>query len=129
MKHNDVGSYGEDIALSYLLRNGYILIGRNYLKKWGEIDIIVKKANHIHFVEVKTVTRETLRLVNHETNYFRPEDNVHPWKVKRLKRAIQSFLFEAKLSIELDWQFDLIVVYLEKGSDRYKLYFMDDLII
>ncbi len=130
MKQNDVGKRGEDIATNYLLNRGYELIDRNYLKKWGEIDIITKKDGVIHFVEVKTVTRETLRFVNHETgNYFRPEDNVHPWKVRRLKRAMQSYLIESKLSIESEWQFDLITIYLEKGSDRFDLYFMDDLII
>ncbi len=130
MKQNDVGKRGEDIATSYLLNRGHKLIDRNYLKKWGEIDIITKKDGVIHFVEVKTVARETLRFVNHETgNYFRPEDNVHPWKVRRLKRAMQSYLIESKLSIESEWQFDLITIYLEKGSDRFDLYFMDDLII
>ena len=130
MKQNDVGKHGEDIAANYLLNKGYELLGRNYLKKWGEIDIITKKDGVLHFVEVKTVTRETSRLVNHETsNYFRPEDNVHPWKVKRLKRAMQSYLAEHELSIESEWQFDLITIYLERGSDRFDLYFMDDLII
>ncbi len=129
MKQKDVGLSGEEIASNYLCNLGHRLLERNYLKKWGEIDIITKKDGILHFIEVKTVSRETLWRVNHETNYFRPEDNVHPWKVKRLKRAMQSYLAENNLSVESDWQFDLITIYLKKGSDDFDLHFMDDLII
>ena len=129
MKQKDIGARGEDIATNYLLNNDHELVDRNYSKKWGEIDIITKKDGILHFVEVKTVSRETLWSVKHETNYFRPEDNVHPWKINRLKRAMQSYLAEAGLSIESEWQFDLITIYVEKEGNRFDLHFMDDLII
>jgi putative endonuclease len=36
---NKIGSYGEDIAAKYLEKHGHKVIDRNYLKKWGEIDL------------------------------------------------------------------------------------------
>jgi len=51
-KHISIGRLGEDIATGYLKNRGFHIITRNYRKKWGEIDIIAKKDNVLHFVEV-----------------------------------------------------------------------------
>lgn len=109
-KHNEVGKIGEDIATKWLRDNRYDIIERNYLRKWGEIDIVARETEKIHFVEVKTVSHETrvdLRnSVSHET--WRPEDNVHAQKQRRLERAIQTWLIDNK-SNDL-FQVDIIVV-------------------
>ena len=52
------GDLGESIAVKFLEGKGYKVLARNYLKPWGEIDIIVEKERVLHFVEVKTVTRQ-----------------------------------------------------------------------
>lgn len=55
---NELGRWGERIALRLYLRNGYRLIGRNIYnpigKRYGEIDLIMRKGNVIVFAEVKT---------------------------------------------------------------------------
>ena len=53
-----IGRLGEDIAIKYLQNKGFLVIGQNYLKKCGEIDIIAKKDRVLHFIEVKTVSHE-----------------------------------------------------------------------
>src|SRR3989344_5896420 len=115
-----LGQIGEDYACKYLENIGYKVVQRNYLKKWGEIDIVVSKDRKIHFVEVKSVSRVTNSNsqfnVNHETDGYRPEDNIHPWKLKRLGRVIQSYLLEKDIPDDIDWQFDVITVHI----DRYK---------
>src|SRR3989344_3727604 len=64
-----IGQMGEDFACKYLEKNGYKIIERNYLKKWGELDIIAKKRGKIHFIEVKSVSREIAPgNVTHETS-------------------------------------------------------------
>ena len=49
---------------------------------------------------------------------YEPEDNIHPWKIKRLSRAIETYLLEKKIDDETDWQVDAISVYLEEGSGK-----------
>jgi Holliday junction resolvase-like predicted endonuclease len=56
------GELGELIATRYFSERGFRLVERNYTKKWGEIDIIVEKGGITHFVEVKSVSRKTLRI-------------------------------------------------------------------
>ena len=54
-KKREFGDIGEDIVCKFLLRKGYKIIERNYLKPWGEIDIIAENDKSLVFVEVKSV--------------------------------------------------------------------------
>ena len=47
------GNVGEDIACKFLVKNGFNVIDRNYYKKWGELDVVAKRGNELHFFEVK----------------------------------------------------------------------------
>ena len=47
------GRQGEDDALAYLLRQGLVLLARNYLCKGGELDLIMRDGASIVFVEVR----------------------------------------------------------------------------
>ena len=113
-KKNKVGALGEAVATEFLKNKGFSIENTNYLKKWGEIDIVARETtkNHvrIRFVEVKTVSYETKqdlkRAVSHET--WRPEENVHPQKLKRLHRTIESWLLEH--DYEGEWQVDVLAV-------------------
>lgn len=111
---NTIGAYGETIAARYVKRKGFVVLEVNYLKKWGEIDIVArettKKGEIIHFIEVKTVSYETkdrLRwAVSHET--WRPEEQMHAFKIKKLSRVIDTWLQER--AYEGEWQLDLAAV-------------------
>jgi putative endonuclease len=111
-----IGNLGEDLAYRFLMKHSYEVIERNYLKKCGEIDIIAKYRGILHFIEVKSVSCEAITNVSYETNKdcFRPEDNVHPWKLQRLAKTIQIYLTENDVSPETNWQFDVITVYIDK---------------
>lgn len=39
-QHIDLGQWGEEIACKYLENKGYIVLDRNFRRKWGEIDIV-----------------------------------------------------------------------------------------
>ena len=148
------GQMGEDLACQYLEKSGYKVIDRNYLKKWGEIDIVTKKDKKIHFVEVKTVSRDLSSDVIRETpevehpsstaladygtrsslrgkqnDSYRPEDNLHPWKLKRLGRAIQSYLLEKDISDDIDWQFDVVIVYIDKDKGLNNVFLLEDIVL
>ena len=100
---------GEDIGCRYLREKGFEIVGRNYLKKWGEIDIIVAKGGRVHFIEVKTASYVPDQVGE---GGYRPEENVHPKKLERMRRVIQSYLLEKHLD-ESEWQFDVLAVFLD----------------
>ena len=53
-EHNELGKLGEELAVSYLQKNGYIIMDTNWTFQKAEIDIIAKKENTLAIVEVKT---------------------------------------------------------------------------
>ncbi len=109
-----IGPLGESIACKHLKSRGFSIIDRNYRKAFGEIDIIAKKGGVLHFVEVKTVSREAKDGID-------PADNIHERKMQKFGRAVQSFLFDHKESGR--WQIDalLIVLDLEKRTAKVKM--------
>ena len=114
-----IGLIGEDIACKFILKEDFKILERNFTRKCGEIDIIAEKNNIIQFFEVKTVSYETLEDVSYETNYYKPEDNIHSWKIKRLSRTIQLYLLEK--NEEKDWQFNIICVFLSLKDKKAKV--------
>lgn len=135
-KHNEIGAIGEGIAAKYLEKKGFFIIDRNYRKKWGELDIVCKKEGIIHFVEVKTVSRRSFGgHFEQEINNYRPEDNMHPWKIQRLQRAMQTYLLQPKVkslnevSGEVEWQFDLACVFLDQEKRVAKIKLIENLIL
>lgn len=128
-----IGDLGENIACRFLMKRGFEIIEQNYNKKWGEIDIIANKNTKIHFIEVKSVTRENIKFVSPETDNYRPEDNLHPWKLKRLSRVIQTYLLDYKgnykVTYETEWQFDVIIVYLNIKNREAKINYLENIIL
>ena len=125
-KKRKLGDIGENIACEFLRRRGFKVIDRNYLRKWGEIDIVASKSNIVHFVEVKSVSREILD-DNGTRETYRAEDNMHPWKLKRLSRVIQTYLLDKKL--DCDWQLDLITVKIDEKNRKARPEIVENIII
>jgi putative endonuclease len=55
MKHctTESGRLAEDRALAYLNSQGLVLIKRNFRSRRGEIDLVMRDANTLVFVEVR----------------------------------------------------------------------------
>jgi putative endonuclease len=98
-----VGNDGELLTANYYKGKGFTMLEMNYFRKWGEIDVIVKKDNTIHFIEVKTVSYETKQDLETAVlrDTYRPEENVHAYKLKKLARAIETWI------LEHNWQGDI----------------------
>ena len=109
-KKNKVGAWGEQIAARQLKKRDFSILSLNYLKKWGEIDIVARKGNTVHFVEVKTVSYETRRDLDRAVTRgtWRPEEQVHRFKLRKLYRTIESWLMEHEY--EGEWQIDVAAV-------------------
>ena len=125
-KTQKTGELGEQVACNYLSKKGFTVIERNYTKKWGEIDIIAKKGSVAHFVEVKTKTLN-IDLIGKYIDSYKPEDGMHFWKQQRLARTIQTYLLERR--IDSDWQFDLLLVYLDPISKQARIQYMENIIL
>ncbi|MCC7160252.1 YraN family protein [Candidatus Nomurabacteria bacterium] len=129
-KTQKTGEIGENIAVKFLMKQGFSISDRNYTKKWGEIDIIAEKGGKLHFIEVKSVSKPNLNIVTHETlDQYHPEDNMHPWKLKRLSRTIQTYLLSNKIPDDRAWQVDLMVVFLDITSKKARIKIVSDIIL
>ena len=128
-KNNQIGAYGEHIAVNYLKKRGFLVLDTNYLKKWGEIDIVARETNQIHFVEVKTVSYETKALLEAAVSRgtWRPEENVGSFKVQKLNRVIKSWLMDN--NCDLDWQIDVLAVRVVPREKYATIKYLPNIII
>lgn len=128
-----IGDTGEGVACKYLEGRGYTVLERNYLKPWGEIDIVAKKAKRLYFIEVKSVSRENTKAgplySGSRVTGYRPEDNVHPAKLKRLHRAIQTYLLDHRVSEDTEWQIDVACVYLDFATRKARVEMLENIIL
>lgn len=119
------GDTGENIACKYLINKGFEIISRNYLKPWGELDIIAVRDNILHFVEVKSVTVD---FRNHVDSH-RPEENVHNLKASHIRRTIQTYLAENREGSETEFQFHVICVYMDFLKRTAKVRMLNNIIV
>ncbi len=121
-----LGDICETIAVKHLVKHTYTIIGRNYQKKWGEIDIIAtsvsRDTNKLHFIEVKGAK------VRLDIN-VRPEVNMSDFKKKRLWRAIQSWFIDNPTYNEIDWQIDVAAVLLFPERKTVRIRWIRNIII
>ncbi len=129
LQNKQVGKLGEQIAANYLKNKGFEVIGMNYLKKWGEIDVIGKKDKKVHFVEVKTVSYETKQALAASVSRgtWKPEDNVHVDKIRKLSRAIESWIGEN--NYKGDWQIDVVAVKIVSCEKFATVKYMENIVL
>lgn len=97
-----IGQLGEAATATYLRRNGYQILARNWRNGRYEIDLIATRAGTLHFVEVKTRKEQGLTA---------PEDAITPQKRLALRYAARAFLAgSGNLYRGYDVQFDLAAV-------------------
>ena len=98
-----IGDLGEKIAQKYLRDNGFAIVDTNFWRKWGEIDIIAKKNNAIHFIEVKTVSYETKGKLEYslQSGSWRPEEQVTRRKLNQMRKAIETWLSDTQYKGEI----------------------------
>lgn len=77
------GKIGETLAASYFELTGYEILQHNWRYQRVEIDLIARKGNTVHFIEVKT--RQSLR-------YGWPEEHIKRKKILRMMIAVEAYL-------------------------------------
>lgn len=125
-----IGKLGEDIACIHLKKHGFSILERNYTRKWGEIDIISEKDGKIYFNEVKSVSCDVLPDFSKNEGFFekRPEENMHPWKMRRLYKIVETYLIHKRIG-NTPWQFDLLLVYLDLKNRKAKVKVLENIIL
>ncbi len=102
-----VGRQGEDAACRFLKKNGYRIVQRNYSCGLGEIDVIARNAEALVFVEVKTLTDDTVA---------DPETHVNRAKQRQVERAAKMWLHTYG-EPECAYRFDVVSVVLPPKSE------------
>jgi putative endonuclease len=110
------GNAGEDVACQFLVGKGFAILERNYLRPWGEIDIVAEKGGTVRFVEVKAVSRESLPDISRENGGYRPEEQVHPAKLRKVARTAEMYMNEK--GDQRDYQIDVVGVFLDMKNRK-----------
>lgn len=103
--HNELGKLGEELAVEFLKKEGYEILNTNWTFQKAEIDIIARKENTLAIVEVKT--RSSL-------DFGLPQDFVKPKKIQLLVKAVDQYVIERNLDIDV--RFDIIAIHKEGKS-------------
>lgn len=107
-KHNELGKKGEQLAIAFLIKNGYEIMARNYRFDKAEVDIIAQLEETLAIVEVKT--RSTIDFGN-------PQDFVKPKQIQRLVKAVDEYINANGLDVEV--RFDIIAIV--KEGKKFKI--------
>ena len=114
--HLQTGIAGEDAALFFLRRKGYIVVARRWSSgdRPGDIDLIAWQGPMLCFVEVKTRTAQDMTPA---------EAAVDRLKRSTLRRLATQYLRQLTGSGRPPVRFDVISVYLVPGQERQFVHF------
>ena len=104
------GNLGEDIAAATLEKQGYTIVTRNYRRRYGEIDLIVKKGNRLYFVEVKA---------RKSRDFGNPLESITPRKQKIIYRVAQGYLQEHPACEEMEFGFLGVGILFGKNGEYH----------
>ncbi|KKU55515.1 MAG: hypothetical protein UX77_C0010G0006 [Parcubacteria group bacterium GW2011_GWA1_47_11] len=110
---SELGFFAEHYAAEYLKSKGYEIVGHNYRKPWGEIDVIASKDGVIIFAEVKANKKDIPG--------FEPELRVNRDKQYRMARIARTYLSDKNYSSGQPWQMDVLSVCFDKERGVAKI--------
>ena len=102
-KHNEFGEEGEQIAVDFLIKEGYNIKYRNYRYLKAEIDIIAQKGEVLAIVEVRSRSSDFLENI---------AETITPKKIKLMVMAADHYVVESNLDVEV--RFDIITILKNK---------------
>lgn len=110
MRSQQLGKLGETFVKNFLEDKGYVFLQANYKTQFGEIDLIMKEAEQVVFVEVKT---------RKEQNAISGTADLPASKLERLETA--ALAWAAEQGIE-SWRMELAeVILLPTGLAKIRI--------
>ena len=106
--HNELGKLGEEMAVAFLEKAGYIILETNWTFQKAEVDIIAQKDNILVIVEVKT--RSSI-------DFGLPQDFVKSKKIQLLVKAVNEYVIKKDFEVEV--RFDIIAIH--KNFKKYEI--------
>jgi len=103
-----LGQNAEDIAAEFLQRQGFELVGRNYRRRSGELDVIARKGDVLVIVEVRTRSSDS---------FGGAAASIDGWKQHKIVRAATQLLQQRPDLAKLRARFDVIIVH-DVGSTQ-----------
>jgi putative endonuclease len=101
------GSAAEEIAVDYLVQNGYEILDQNWYNQHHELDIIARKNGVVAVVEVKSLA----------SNYMRePYQSVNRNKQRMIISATNAYI--RKHNINDDIRFDIISIIMNRTDPK-----------
>lgn len=122
MNKHRVGAYGELLSSIILEEDGHEILCRNYKNKAGEIDLITRKGDILHFIEVK---------LRRSSEGFTARAAVNVKKQNRIRRSAELYLKELEEEMAVDesrenkdgvdfgMSFDVIEINLELYANAF----------
>ena len=98
-EHNTLGQAGEEAAVVYLEKHGYIIRHRNWRRGRFELDIVAAKDGELIVAEVKT---------RKDTQFAFPQEAVTKEKIKRTVLAADTYI--KLFAIDAPVRFDIISI-------------------
>ena len=96
---NNRGTKYEDQAAQLLISHGYAIKARNWISRFGEIDIIAEKDGITVFVEVRARTVSA---------YGTPIESISASKIAKIIKTSEAYI--KKFAPQTDFRFDVISV-------------------
>jgi len=92
------GNQSETLAIRFLEQEGFVILERNYFaRKLGEIDIIAKREDALHFIEVKSGKRD-----------FDPIYNITPSKLHKVINSAHYYMKTKK--VDMPFSIDALII-------------------
>ena len=122
----EIGALGERIAAEYVGRHGMEVIERNVTRKTGELDLIAREGDTLHFIEVKTVLTDKFLEAHTAKDDYDPSLNLHEAKIRHVARTAEWYVMEKEWGGE--WQLDGCLVWLRRSDGAARVQYLPQIV-
>lgn len=107
-----LGRESEDLAADFLRQKGYTILERNFRSPWGEIDIVAQDKDFLVFVEVRSLSSDSL---------VRPDETITRSKKKKMVKSAQYYFVKKRLP-ETFSRFDVVAIHYRGPQPQITLF-------